>query len=98
MWSLRRPCPSKNPETRSKTTWKGKSVASKAGLRAPDLGPVAWQKSSYSGAGEAQCVEVADLTAVAGEGVAIRDSKRADGPALVVDRKSFSRFVASIGT
>jgi hypothetical protein len=44
----------------------------------PNLADAQWRKSSRSG-GQGQCVEVAR-----GEGwTAIRDSKNADGPALV---------------
>ncbi|MFG3007599.1 DUF397 domain-containing protein [Streptomyces calvus] len=51
------------------------------------IGP--FRKSSYSGA-ENACVEVADT---AGNGRAVRDSKRQDGPLLTVSRDSWQAFV-----
>ncbi|MFI0371823.1 DUF397 domain-containing protein [Actinomadura sp. 1N219] len=40
-----------------------------------------WRKSSHSGSEGTSCVEVAALT---GQGVALRDSKDADGPMLSI--------------
>ncbi len=50
-----------------------------------------WFKSSYSGSGGGDCVEVA-----AGHGVVhVRDSKAAgDGPALRVGREEWAAFVS----
>ncbi|MBL1068245.1 DUF397 domain-containing protein [Streptomyces sp. 7-21] len=47
--------------------------------RGTDLLGMAWRKSSYSGA-QNECVETARL----GKAAAVRDSKRPDGPVLVV--------------
>ncbi|MFF3518300.1 DUF397 domain-containing protein [Streptomyces sp. NPDC002573] len=44
-----------------------------------------WFKSSYSDGSGNNCIEIADLTATAHVGVAIRDSKDPHGPALLVD-------------
>ncbi|MEU6931014.1 DUF397 domain-containing protein [Streptomyces sp. NPDC046374] len=51
--------------------------------------PLAWFKSSYSGAEGSDCIEVA-----AGAGtVHVRDSKVASGPVLQVSRKAWAGFV-----
>ncbi len=70
----------------------------KAKLYAPDLGDVEWRKSSYSGGGESQCVEVAALTATPFDGVAVRDSKRPNGPALLLSFRAFRAFVTEAGS
>jgi hypothetical protein len=49
-------------------------------------------KSSRS-AGNAQCVEAA---ALAGGGIAVRDSKDPDGPVLVFTAEEWSAFVAGV--
>ncbi|MFF1477330.1 DUF397 domain-containing protein [Streptomyces sp. NPDC058301] len=51
--------------------------------------PVTWMKSSYSAA-QSDCVETARLDTAH---VAIRDSKRPAGPALVVGRAVMQEFV-----
>nr|WP_129844098.1 DUF397 domain-containing protein [Streptomyces sp. RFCAC02] len=61
---------------------------------APDFAGAVWKTSSYSGS-ESQCVSVADVTPTHG-GIAIRDSKDPDGPALLLGRATFSAFVADI--
>lgn len=58
-----------------------------------DLSQARWQKASYSGQTAAQCVEVAgNLRGV----TAVRDSKRPDDGALVVDRAAFARFLDDV--
>lgn len=54
----------------------------------------AWRKSSYSGANESQCLEVAPLVAVGQDGIAVRDSKRPDGPILQIGPAAFTAFVS----
>lgn len=51
-----------------------------------------WFKSSYSGANQGECVEVARGHAV----VPIRDSKAVDGPALVFSANGWTSFVTAI--
>ena len=52
-----------------------------------------WRKSSYSGNGGGNCVEVAsNLTDI----VAVRDSKNPDGPMLACTREAWSDFVQSM--
>jgi hypothetical protein len=50
-----------------------------------------WHKSSYSSA-NAQCVEVAS----AGGAVALRDSKHAGGPHLVIAATAWRAFVSAV--
>lgn len=53
-----------------------------------------WFKSSYSGSGGGNCVEVA-VTATT---VHIRDSKNASGPALHVPNGPWRTFISFTGT
>jgi hypothetical protein len=64
-------------------------------LTAPELDGAAWKKSSYSGGSESQCVEVADVTKTH-SGIAIRDSKDPNGPALMFDGAAFAGFIADV--
>ncbi|WP_030382169.1 MULTISPECIES: DUF397 domain-containing protein [unclassified Streptomyces] len=50
-----------------------------------------WFKSSYSGGGGDNCIEVAVRT----EAVLVRDSKDTDRPALAVSRDAWSAFTTS---
>jgi hypothetical protein len=60
--------------------------------RKADLSRAEWHKSSHSSQ-DGNCVEVAaNLPGV----VAIRDSKDPGGPALVVTREQWRRFVAAL--
>ena len=52
-----------------------------------------WRKSSYSGNGGGNCVEVASNLP---DGVAVRDSKNPDGPRLAYTRGAWSEFVECI--
>ncbi|MEV8344674.1 DUF397 domain-containing protein [Streptomyces niveus] len=52
----------------------------------------AWRKSSYSGGGNGECLEVADGHPV----VPVRDSKFAHGPALVFPAADWSSFVVAV--
>ncbi|MFH9422530.1 DUF397 domain-containing protein [Streptomyces sp. NPDC017529] len=52
-----------------------------------------WRKSSYSGASEGNCLEVADgATGI----VLVRDSKNPDGPVLVFSDAAFASFVGAV--
>ena len=52
-----------------------------------------WHKSSYSGNGGANCVEVArNLPG----GVAVRDSKNPHGPVLIITRDEWATFLSGI--
>jgi hypothetical protein len=58
-----------------------------------DLSQAHWRKSSRSTSGNGGCVEIADnLPGV----VAVRDSKRPEGGACVVDRAVFTAFLADV--
>ena len=52
-----------------------------------------WRKSSYSGNGGGDCVEVARNLA---DGVAVRDAKDPDGPVLMVSRDEWASFIARV--
>ncbi len=52
-----------------------------------------WRKSSYSGNGGGDCVEVAtNLPGI----IAVRDSKDPDGPVLIVSKDEWARFTARL--
>ncbi len=58
-----------------------------------DLSHAEWQKASRSTSGNGGCVEIAgNLPGV----VAIRDSKRPDDGAHVIDRAAFASFLADV--
>lgn len=57
------------------------------------VGAARWRKSSYSNGEGGNCVEVAD--GVPGV-VPVRDSKVAQGPALVIGAGAWSAFVAMV--
>jgi uncharacterized protein DUF397 len=58
-----------------------------------DLTGAVWRKSSRSGDNGGACVEVArNFPGV----VAVRDSKDPHGPALVVSKDEWTRFVAEV--
>ncbi|WP_101255431.1 DUF397 domain-containing protein [Streptomyces barkulensis] len=58
----------------------------------PGVPDNAWFKSSYSGAGATECVEVA-LTP---EGTAVRDSKERDGAVLLLSLPAWDTFVRRV--
>ncbi len=60
-------------------------------MRAPIPSSAKWHKSSYS-LPDNDCVEIVRLHTRVG----IRDSKRADGPELVVPVDAFTRLVAHV--
>ncbi|MCX4826860.1 DUF397 domain-containing protein [Streptomyces sp. NBC_01142] len=62
---------------------------------ATDLPGAAWRKSSYSGAQEGQCVEVANVVE-SHQGIAVRDSKDPNGPALLINPASFTEFIGDV--
>ncbi|MFK0172296.1 DUF397 domain-containing protein [Streptomyces sp. NPDC090306] len=54
----------------------------------------AWIKSSYSGDNAGNCVEVAPAFTPAV--VPVRDSKSQDGPALLIGRAAWDRFLGGV--
>lgn len=61
--------------------------------RTPDLTAAVWRKSSYSGGGANDCVEVADGYPGV---VPVRDSKVPAGSALIFGTASWSAFVDGV--
>lgn len=59
------------------------------GVSASEIDAVTWRKSSYSNP-SGNCVEAAELPA---GGVAVRNSRHPDGPALVFTRAEWDAFV-----
>lgn len=58
-----------------------------------ELETAQWRKSSYSGANEGDCIEVAPLS---GDRVGIRDTERPDLEPWVVRGSVFRAFVAGV--
>jgi uncharacterized protein DUF397 len=61
------------------------------GLRAPLPRAAAWRKSTYSNP-SGNCLEAAELAG----GVALRDSRFPDGPALVFTQATWTAFVRGV--
>ncbi|BBC34265.1 hypothetical protein SGFS_055590 [Streptomyces graminofaciens] len=57
-----------------------------------DLSSAVWHKSSYSGGGGGNCLEVADGLPV----ISVRDSKTPLGPALVFRAEAWASFVEDL--
>ena len=57
-----------------------------------DLSRARWRKSSFSGGGGSNCVEVTD----AGHTIAVRDSKDVLGPILVFGQHAWHQFAANV--
>ncbi|MFF2217596.1 DUF397 domain-containing protein [Streptomyces antibioticus] len=66
--------------------------------KSTDLAPEeAWFKSSYSSGSEGNCVEAADLEAVADTPeVGVRDSKDKMGPALRFPKSAWGAFLTGV--
>ncbi|MFD7284487.1 DUF397 domain-containing protein [Streptomyces sp. NPDC059863] len=60
-----------------------------------DLSGALWEKSSYSGDNEGQCVEFARNLAPSGI-VPVRDSKSPTGPVLLLTPTTWNDFVAFV--
>lgn len=75
--------------------WRKSSYSSTNGgecVECAPLGTAAWRKASYSGTTGGECVEVAAQPCR----VAVRDSKRPDGPAFTIAPEAFGAFVRSL--
>ncbi|MGA4840690.1 DUF397 domain-containing protein [Streptomyces sp. G45] len=74
--------------------WRRSSYSGSGGGECVECAPLngaAWAKSSYSGTTGGDCVEVAALV----PHIAIRDSKRPDGPVVTVPAAAFTAFVTA---
>ncbi|MFF2146695.1 DUF397 domain-containing protein [Kitasatospora sp. NPDC058190] len=58
-----------------------------------DLTGASWRKSSYSGGGGGNCIEVADGFAAV---MPVRDSKDPSGPALLFSADAWQSFVVAV--
>jgi hypothetical protein len=63
-------------------------------MKASELPGTTWRKSSYSGANEDNCVEVARAERL----VAVRDSKNPSGSVLAFDRTEWRSLLTGIKT
>ncbi|MFD7835862.1 DUF397 domain-containing protein [Streptomyces sp. NPDC059761] len=75
--------------------WRKSSYSGSSGgdcIECAPLGTAAWRKASYSGNTGGECVEVAAQPCL----VAVRDSKRPEGPAFTVAPDAFAAFVRSL--
>ncbi|MFJ2773356.1 DUF397 domain-containing protein [Streptomyces sp. NPDC087300] len=55
---------------------------------------LSWFKSTYSGGNTTECVEAAFIPS----GVFIRDSKRTDGPHILISAQAWARFIGDSAT
>jgi hypothetical protein len=60
-------------------------------MMTPDLPASSWRKSSYSGEA-GNCVEIASLPKL----TVIRDSKKPDGGALVLDERTWAGLLSAV--
>ncbi|MFE7514330.1 DUF397 domain-containing protein [Streptomyces sp. NPDC057540] len=81
-------------DTSQDLRWRKSSYSGPNGgecIECAPLGSAAWRKSSYSGDTGGECIEIADLTAH----IAVRDSKRPDGPVFLAGPAAFTTFVSA---
>ncbi|MFE7166964.1 DUF397 domain-containing protein [Streptomyces sp. NPDC057616] len=62
-------------------------------MRIPDLSKATWRKSSYSGGGGGNCLEVADGHPTH---IPVRDSKTPQGPVLTFRPQTWTAFVEDL--
>lgn len=75
--------------------WRKSTYSSDTGGECIECAPLngaAWRKSTYSGDTGGECIEVAHLT----PHIAVRDSKRTEGPAFLATPAAFAAFVAAV--
>jgi hypothetical protein len=60
------------------------------------LAMATWRKSSRSQGGGAECVEVAHLGVAPGGALALRDSKDAQGPCLIITARAARDLITTI--
>ncbi|MGC4947933.1 DUF397 domain-containing protein [Streptomyces sp. DT224] len=76
-------------------TWRKSSYSNTSGGDCLEVaeGYALWRKSSYSNSSGGDCLEVADGHPGL---VPVRDSKRPDGPALVVNATAWAPFIEAV--
>ncbi|GAA4237953.1 hypothetical protein GCM10022254_51890 [Actinomadura meridiana] len=72
--------------------WRKSSHSGSSGTECVEVATL-WHTSSHSGSGGTSCVEVAGLTS---QGVALRDSKDADGPMLSIAPAAWASLLTDI--
>ncbi|MFE0852142.1 DUF397 domain-containing protein [Streptomyces mutabilis] len=70
-------------------------MTTNTGLSASQLKEAVWQKSTYSGSSEGQCVECADVTPTH-SCIAVRDSKNPEGAVLLLSPGAFGGFITAV--
>ncbi len=65
----------------------------RSGMRASELRGTTWVKSSRSGPTGGNCVEMAALP---GDGVAVRNSRHPEGPALIFTGAEWHAFIHAV--
>ncbi|MFD7714296.1 DUF397 domain-containing protein [Streptomyces sp. NPDC059814] len=84
-----------SPYDLTTATWRRSSYSNSSGGNCLEVAQdfAHWHKSSYSNGSGGNCLEVAaGLPGL----VPVRDSKRPDGPALIVHATAWTSFVASV--
>lgn len=74
------------------SAWRKSSHSGSEGQMCVEVAAI-WRKSSYSGSAGQECVEAAVVT---GQGVAVRDSKDADGPMLSLAPSAWASLLAGV--
>lgn len=79
----------------SAATWRRSSYSNTSGGNCVEVAEefARWRKSSYSNTSGGDCLEVADVHP---DLVPVRDSKRPEGPVLVIPASAWTPFVEAV--